>query len=122
MKFLIDNSLSPRLAVALCADGHDAIHIREIGLASASDDRIFELAAEQDRIIIAQDTDFGTILALRSEHRPSLVLFRTRLKSVETMLPLLKLNLPAVKEDLLNGAVVVFEDTRIRVRSLPINE
>lgn len=122
MRILIDNSLSPRFAVALTADGHDAIHVRDIGLAPASDDKIFELAAEQDRIIIAQDTDFGTILALRSVRRPSLVLFRTRLKSVESLLPLLKLNLPTVEEDLLNGAVVVFEDTRIRVRRLPINE
>ena len=32
MRFLIDNALSPQLAVALIVAGHDAVHVRELGL------------------------------------------------------------------------------------------
>jgi len=35
MKFLIDNALSPALATLLQQAGHDAVHIRSIGLQRA---------------------------------------------------------------------------------------
>jgi predicted nuclease of predicted toxin-antitoxin system len=35
VKFLIDQNLSPLLAQALNEAGHDTVHVRDIGLASA---------------------------------------------------------------------------------------
>ena len=40
MKFLIDNALSPVLAALLQQAGHDAIHVRSIGLQHADDEVI----------------------------------------------------------------------------------
>ena len=121
MRFLVDNSLSPRMALALNQAGHDALHVRERGMAKAADETIFELAARERRIILAQDTDFGTILAMREASSPSVVLFRCEIKSTEAILRLLTANLPAVQAELETGAVVVVEDARIRVRRLPIS-
>ncbi len=120
MRFLVDNSLSPRLAEALRQLGHEAIHVGAIGLAQATDEIIFEAAAKARCVIIAQDTDFGTLLAKRRERYPSVMLFRCRVKSTEAILKLLTANLEAVTTDLDAGAAVVFEDTRIRLRRLPI--
>lgn len=70
MKFLIDNALSPAVAEGFRKTGHDAIHVRDRGLATAKDAELLALAINEDRIIVSADTDFGTLLALRQESKP----------------------------------------------------
>jgi|CXWL01.1.fsa_nt_gi predicted nuclease of predicted toxin-antitoxin system len=120
MRCLVDNSMSPRFADSLRAAGHEAVHVRDLGLSTADDTIIFDRAAAEDRIVIAQDTDFGTILALRQAARPSVILFRCQIKSTDVLTNLLMANLSAILADLDAGAIVVFEDTRIRTRRLPL--
>lgn len=120
MRFLVDNALSPRMAEGLSLSGHDAVHVHRLGMANADDETIFEFAEKENRILISEDTDFGTILAARRASFPSVILFRCRLKSVEALLPILLDNLSSFKEELKAGSIVVFEDARIRVRRLPI--
>ena len=76
MKFLIDNALSPIIAKGLRKAGFEAIHVRDIGLHSASDSVIFESAFKNEQIIVSADTDFGTLLALRQYSKPSVILLR----------------------------------------------
>lgn len=93
MRFLVDNALSPDVAEGLRQAGHDAVHVRDYAVQQAGDPEVFARAASEDRIIVSADTDFGALLAA---------------------------NLPTIAESLESGAVVVFEEARIRVRHLPI--
>ena len=121
MRFLVDNSLSPCLTAWLCDAGHDAVHVRDLGLAETDDETILDTAAQQDRVLIVQDADFAAILAMRRQDRPSILLFRTWAKSTEAIRAILSANLEMIRPEAEAGAVIVFEEARIRVRKLPIS-
>jgi len=122
VKFLVDNALSPLVAEGLRKSGFDAVHVRDYDLQRASDDEIFDKAEAENRIIVSADTDFGTILALRSKKEPSVILFRRGLeRRPEQQLTLLLTHLPIIKEVLENGAIVIFHQTHLRIRHLPID-
>ena len=76
MRFLLDENLSPKLVDLLGRAGHDVVHVRDIGLVSASDEVVIAAASADDRILISADTDFGTLLARSHANRPSFVLIR----------------------------------------------
>lgn len=121
MRLLLDANLSPEVARILREAGNDTVHVADIGLLSAPDPEILNTAAEQDRVLLTADSDFGALLALSSLKTPSVVLLR----SADHMRPaeqaeLLKANLPTIAEALEEGAIVSLSRERLRVRSLPI--
>ena len=122
MRFLVDNALSPVVADRLTEAGHSAVHVRSIGLGAASDEVIFDRAIEDRRVVISADTDFGLLLAMRNTTKPSVILLRRpSQRRPELQARLLLANLDDIASDLERGSIVVFGESRIRVRLLPFN-
>lgn len=123
MKFLVDANLSPRVADRIGQAGHDAVHVHEVGLTTADDDVILNWASEVGAVVVTADADFGTLLALGSHARPSVVLLRSsdHLAPDEQADPVLN-TLEHVSDALEHGAVATVTPGRVRLRSLPVEE
>jgi predicted nuclease of predicted toxin-antitoxin system len=120
MRFLLDENIPPSLAALLKKIGHEARHVVEIGYTSAPDFKISAFAAQSGEIILTHDTDFGTILALSGDSKPSVILFRLQATNNLTYIHLLEEHLLEFADNLLSGALVVIDEEKIRVRMLPI--
>ncbi len=123
MKFLVDNAISHYVAEELTKLGHDAIHVRDIGIQHAKDEVIFTAAFESNRTIITADTDFSFLLSVWKEKKPSVITFRKGAESNPfEQVNLLKLNLNKdVLEAIEIGSIIIIEPHRIRIRALPLN-
>ncbi len=119
MRFLVDMGVSLRIVEWLRNNGHDTKHLREEGLHRIPNGGIFEKAIDENRVIITFDLDFGEIVALSKGKKASVVLFRLRNTRTSHLIDRLSSVLKDTASALDEGAVVVVEESRHRVRYLP---
>ena len=113
-------SVDIRVADWLRSQGHDAVHLRDEGLHRMPNGEIFAKALSEDRIVVTSDLDFGEIAAALEDTAGKVVLMRLRNSRAANVIRRLDSVLPRVELDLAAGAVVIVEESRHRVRPLPI--
>ena len=100
----------------------ESVHWTSVGNINATDKEFFNWAKENNYIILTQDLDFSTILALSNSEKPSVVLIRAKSSLPEDLgnqlLKVLNLHSIALKD----GAHVILDTTTARVRILPLYE
>ena|SRR6185295_18532576 len=76
MRFLADAGLSPVTVDFLVQLGHEAVHVRMLGMQRAADAEIVARARAESRVVLTFDLDFGDVLALGVLDKPSVIVFR----------------------------------------------
>ena len=122
MRFLTDMCVDVRIVRWLQEQEHDATHLRDEGLHRMPNGEIFKKAINEDRVVITFDLDFAEIAALTEGKKASVILFRLRNTRAPHVIERLSTVLEDSSEALEKGAVVVVEESRHRVRFLPIGE
>ena len=120
MKLLIDQGLPRSAAARLREVGCDAVHVGEVGAATATDEDILRMGREQDRAVVTLDADFHSLLALSGAVSPSVIRIRIEGLDGPALAGLLELVVRSCRADIEQGAVVTVQERRVRVRLLPI--
>ena len=120
MKILIDMNLSPDWVAAFAAENIESVHWSTVGDPRAEDTEIMEYARANGYIVFTHDLDFGTILALTQAMSPSVVQVRA-----QNILPshLASIFIGVLRNNemvLSQGALIVVDEGKERVRILPL--
>ncbi len=114
MKFLLDVCVSSRsLEASLVGQGHDVLSVLAID-PKADDERVMELALEDERVLVTEDKDFGELVFLRRlPHGPIVRLVELTVdEHVSGMAELLECH----AADLTGPVIVTVTRGRIRIR------
>lgn len=88
MKLLFDENLSPRLVLRLSDAFPGSAHVRDVGLARATDTAIWDYARDHGYAIVSKDSDFHQVSFVRGQ--PPKVIWLRRgnctTTDIETML------------------------------------
>ncbi len=121
MKFLVDQNLSALVAAGLREVGHDAVHTGDLGLQQASDTVVLAKASHEAALSSLPTRTSGRSWPAAGADGPSVVLVRRPSeRPAREVLALILANLDAAADALADGAIVVLEAERVRVRRLPL--
>ncbi|GEP06202.1 DUF5615 family PIN-like protein [Methylobacterium oxalidis] len=98
--------------------GHDAVHWASVGRPDTADADILAWARAQDRVILTNDLDFGTMLIVSGAQTPSVVQLRTDITLAAHVGPLVAQAVLQTASALGSGALVTVETGRVRLRPL----
>jgi predicted nuclease of predicted toxin-antitoxin system len=119
MRFVLDMNMPPQLATWLRSQGHDAVHVADDGLGASSDHEILIRATTEHRIVVSFDLDFGDILSAARLSGTGVVLLRLRSARQAHIRQRLQVAIVQAGEAMEEGAIVLVEDARIRIRRMP---
>jgi len=120
VKFLVDMNLSPGWVPFLQERGVEAVHWSNTGAATATDAEIMQWARTNGFVVLTHDLDFGILLAHSKDGRPSVVQVRAQDVSPGHLGTLIITALRTWGEALEQGAILTIDESRARVRILPL--
>lgn len=116
--FLIDESLSPILAIKLRELGYNAKPVREINLKGADDIKIVEWAIKNNAVIIAGDLDFGELWYWHYNGKVGIILLRTKSYKLESQYKIIKFlhDNKVLKDEKIKNSLIISASNRYRIR------
>ena len=120
MQILIDMNLSPRWCTVLETAGYKATPWSTVGAINAKDKDILQYARQHKYIIFTHYLDFGDILAATGAESPSVIQLRSDDPTPQTLSSAVIRSLKQFEPQLADGALLVIDPKKSRVRLLPI--
>jgi predicted nuclease of predicted toxin-antitoxin system len=115
MKFKIDENLPVEFAHELRAIGHDAVTVFEQRMGGTSDEDLFSVCINEDRILMTLDIDFADIRMYPPSVSPGILVFRIQPQDKNRLLYCLGRIIPLLAKEQLARMLWIVEEDRIRI-------
>ncbi|MEJ0060954.1 MAG: DUF5615 family PIN-like protein [Terricaulis sp.] len=106
MRFIVDQQLPPALAAWLRSRGHQADHVRDIGLRDADDGEVWNHAERLNAVIVTKDHDFVARRSARTDG-PAIVWLRVGNSTTPRLLTWIEPKWPGVDVALSEDVAIV---------------
>lgn len=120
MNVLIDMNLSPLWVQEFKSYGINSVHWSQVGAYDAPDSTLMQWARTNGYIVFTHDLDFGTALALTSAEKPSVIQVRAQNITINHLSKMVIETLLSQAGLLDNGALIVIDENKKRIRILPL--
>ena len=120
MNILLDQGLPRSTVTHLAVLGIVAEHTGNLGLSRAADDVILDVARQRQATVVTLDADFHRLLAKQRATTPSVIRIRIEGLKGDQVSAIIARVLSHAGVELAAGAAVSVNETRVRVRSLPL--
>jgi len=117
MRFLVDRCAGKRLADWLAAQGHDVLDVRDLVGKDPGDLALLTLAAQEQRILVTIDQDFGKLIFVGGQPHAGIV----RLPDVpaDQRIALFADLLARHTDDLQAGCIITVQRDKLRILRPP---
>ncbi len=117
LRFLVDEDMPLSLVGELEDMGHDAVHVRHVGLLGRADTDVFMFAQSERRILVTRDLGFGdSRLYPLGSHAGVIVLRVPTTYVAGQLVALVKAFLAEADWSSLAGSLVILRPTGYRIR------
>ena len=120
IRLLLDQGLPRSAGKLLLGAKWDVIHVGDIGLSQATDERILAYASAENRACVTLDADFHALLATSGARQPSVIRIRREGLDAQALADLLIDMWPRIEQSATEGALITVTEKSIRVRALPV--
>jgi predicted nuclease of predicted toxin-antitoxin system len=119
MRFLADNDVWKKTIDLLRTWGHEVVTAREVNLSDSSDRELLAKAADDNRLLITRDSDFGALVFLGKAAHNGVILLRITPETTVEVHQELGIVLNKHREGDLRRCFTTVEPGRHRIRKLP---
>jgi predicted nuclease of predicted toxin-antitoxin system len=120
IRLVVDIGLPPGWIDVFTKHGWSAVHWSAVGDPRAKDRVVMAWAREQGHVVFTHDLDFGTLLALTRASGSSVIQVRSHNVLPDHLSEIVVTTIRTHQSQLEQGAIVTVDESRGRVRILPI--
>ena len=97
-----------------------ALRWSDVGAPAAEDIEIMKYARDNNFIMLTYDLDFGTLLSITHDSKPSVVQIRASIQNAEQATDYIATTLFRYMDELEKGAILTIDLIKARIRLLPL--